>query len=130
MQGLLIKANMIDARADFIEEITCEDPFVALYNPDLPITPPSYQCKRYILEKYQDRDKNLDIHFFIEADDFRLIKSFLESNIYEAMRATGYEDARRFRQIKEDYGEEFSDLLVKRSKDPVVKQQLMRMLDF
>jgi len=128
MQGLLIKANMIDVRADFIEEIICEDPFVALYNPDLPITPPSYQRKRYILEKYQNKD--LNIKFFITADDSKLIKAFLESNIYEAMRATGYEDARRFRQIKEDYGKEFSDLLVEKSKDPIIKQQLKRMLDF
>ena len=81
MQGLLIKANMIDTRADFVEEITCEDPFVALYNPDLPITPPSYQRKRYILEKYQTQD--LDIKFFIAADDFRLIKLFRECRFWE-----------------------------------------------
>lgn len=128
MQGLLIKANMINTRSDFIEEIICDDPFVGLYNPDLPINPPSYQRKRYMLEKYQA--SGLEIKFFLEAGDAQLIKSFLENSIYEAMANTGYEDAKRFRQIKEDYGEEFSDLLVAKSKDPDVKQQLKRMLDF
>ena len=127
-KGLLIKVKPIEADERFIEEIVCENPFIALYEPNAPVEPIKYQRNRYLLEKY--RTEECEFKFFISPDNLETVKSFLEQQIRQAMDKTGYEDARRFRQIEEGYGKTFSDLLVKGAKDDQAKQQLKRMLDF
>lgn len=60
-------------------------------------------------------------NIFLDEQNRKAVKIFLEESIKEAMSEKGYEDAQRFRQIEEGYGKEFSDLLVKKAKDPVVR---------
>ena len=131
MRSLLIKTETIETNKNFIEEVICDDPLILAHNPyprEALIKHHKYHKKQYLLEKYRFQEK--EINFFIHPDDLLNIKSFLEDQIRQAMAKTGYDDARRFQQIKESYGDKFSKLLVKGVEDPLAKQQLKRMLDF
>jgi hypothetical protein len=123
-KALLVKANIIESQNNVIEETIMDQPF-SLGGPDERM---SYRKKRYPLETFRTDD--CEFKFFVDPDEAEAIKIFLETQIQQAMRKTGYEDMMYFRQIKKDYGEQFSTLLVQKSKDPVVKKQLMRALDF
>jgi len=126
--GLLIEAKIIDAKQEVIEMASINQtsflrgPYEAL------LSIPKYQNRQFSRMKYQYED--CEFNFFLEKDNKETVKVFLENSIQEAMSKTGYEDARRFRQIKENYGEQLSNLLTKKKDDPIVKQQLLRMLDF
>ena len=128
IKGLLIDAKVIDIDKEVIEMASVDMPsFLDTRNTVL-LSGPKYRNKQYSRIKYRDGD--CKFNFFLDKENEEAVKVFLEQAVQEVMIKTGYEDAKRFRQIKENYGTEISDLLVKKKDDPTVKQQLKRMLDF
>jgi hypothetical protein len=128
MQGLLIEAKIVDTEKEVIEIVSLYSASSLQCSDEVLANRTNFKYKQFRRIKYDYDDCKFT--FFLEEENKEMIKLFLEDSIQGAMSKTGYENARRFRQIEEGYGKEFSEMLVKKAKDPVVRQQLMRALDF
>lgn len=132
-KGLLVETTVIDTDKNVVEITSMDYPFpFAMGNEKVLLDLPKYRSQQFTRTKYymEEQGERSELIFFISNQDKEMVKMFLESSIQEAMGKVGYEDAMRFRRIRENYGEELSELLVTKPKDPDVKQQLKRMLDF